>query len=70
MEAKEIMKQEQIFWYEEVCLKLRISRQELYDFLTDSGFCYNKQGYDRPVAYKRFAKPLKLRKRKSMDSSY
>lgn len=57
------MKQEQIFWFEEACLKLKVSRTELYDFLIDSGFCYNKHGYDRPVAYKRFAKPLKLRKK-------
>jgi len=56
------MKQEQIFWFEEVCLKLKVSKRELYDFLIDSGLCYNKHGYDRPVAYKRFAKPLKLRK--------
>ena len=58
------MKQEQIFWFEEVCLKLKVSRTKLYDFLIDSGFCYNKHDYDRPVAYKRFAKPtLKLRKK-------
>lgn len=56
------MKQEQIFWFEEVCLKIKVSRTELYNFLIDSGFCHNKKGYDRPIAYKRFAKPLKIGK--------
>ena len=32
------MKQEQIFWFEEVCLKLKVSRTELYDFWMDAGF--------------------------------
>lgn len=58
------MKQEQIYWFEEVCLKLKVTKAELYDFLLDSGLCHEKSGYDRPVAYKRFAKPLKLRKSK------
>lgn len=54
---------EQIYWFEEVCLKLNISREKLYNFLVDSGFCFYKKNYDKPIAYKRFCKPLKLRKK-------
>jgi phage antirepressor YoqD-like protein len=58
------MKQEKVFWFEEVCLTLNVTKTELYNFLVDSGFCYYKRSYDRPIAYKRFARPLKSRKKK------
>lgn len=60
------MKEEKRFYsYEEAAMKLKISKERLFEILIDSGLCYYGQGKkkginDQPMAYKRYSKPLKI----------